>query len=448
MTRSRSSRTGASCGRGRSPTSSRRGGPTSCGWVATDAAGRLPDDLEPVDAGRGLYRFGSADLTQLNERLAAARSRGLPDRLRRARGGRPGRGVSRGAAGGRRNEGGGGACDPGRHVARGRVELGDPHRRPGGRRGPLLLPDQRPTWTRARGSSRGAAASRSPRRSPPTPEGQQLLVRTVLGRWFSWFLFPGTLIVGIYLSVQWVPGTYTRRTIDRYVSRPIGRTAFLLVRQASALSIVAAGNAALVAGIFLIVVVKTGVYPWAFLVAGTVLPDAGVHGGLRLHDVGGRPSLESPAVCGIVGFFAALLGWFNNRPSSHDGMGPGAVTRWLLDLVEWGIPRISWVRALGKTTIAGIADPQWYYPRRRDAGVDRRPLYPVDIGVPAAGLLTRIARAGRSSRVPAKAGVSRGAPADRRCASPGVKAPRSPGPPGTSSAASGSPTRSGGFARA
>ena len=190
------------------------------------------------------------------------------------------------------------------------------------------------------------------------PEDDAFFVNESLRIWY-FSIFMATLIIGVLLSAPWVPQTYTRGQLDRFLARPIGRTEFLLVRQAGYLSIIALGNAVLMTGLFLIAGLKSGTFFWGFLAAGTILPLIGFTAIFSYMTLVGV-LFESTPLCGVAGLLVPVISmWSKSAKAQLMQGGPegNRVTEAIVDILYFISPRLEQLRGLGRPWIMGKEVP-------------------------------------------------------------------------------------------
>jgi ABC-type transport system involved in multi-copper enzyme maturation permease subunit len=88
---------------------------------------------------------------------------------------------------------------------------------------------------------------------------------------FSAFLYVFGVFLAVFATAHLVPRLQEKGTIDLYLSRPVSRTHLLLSRYLGGLALAAANVIYLIAAIWTIVIIKTGVVHPRFLLGGVVI---------------------------------------------------------------------------------------------------------------------------------------------------------------------------------
>ena len=206
----------------------------------------------------------------------------------------------------------------------------------------------------------------------PLPEGIDVgrVVNGILGIWYLGIFVAG-VSTGILVLAQWVPQTFTRGNIERYLCRPLGRSEFLLARQASTFSIVAAGHVTFVLGVFAITGLKSGVYQGGFVLAATVAPL------LVILAVQGYVTLvglltESIPVAGITGTLVFVFGWLIQVMKDRADFLPPeghALYKAVLAALWSVLPRVDSLIGVGQAWLRGGNPPDWGKPVVQTAAV-------------------------------------------------------------------------------
>lgn len=176
----------------------------------------------------------------------------------------------------------------------------------------------------------------------------QAVVRMVLKTWY-WIIFVASVVTSILVSSSWVPQTFTRGTLDRFLARPVSRTEFLLVRQASSLLVVVLGHSLLVAGVFLITGAKTEIFDGSFLLAAFLMPllvFIAIYGYMTLVGI----LTESVPVCAVTGFAVFVLAAWAGHAHKQLTAGQAevsAVWKAVVGAVHFVLPRVYWMAHLG-----------------------------------------------------------------------------------------------------
>jgi ABC-type transport system involved in multi-copper enzyme maturation permease subunit len=176
--------------------------------------------------------------------------------------------------------------------------------------------------------------------------------RLVLGfeSGFSGFLYLVGTFLALFATAHLVPRLQEKGTVDLYLSRPVGRVSLLLSRYAGGMLLAAANLAYLIGAIWAIIVWKTHVVHFRFLLGGaTILFSIAVLLAFAfLVGVVTSSTGVSLMTTYAVFFLAAIL-------AAHKKIAAAMSAQWAADLVNglyWIFPKTA---ELGRATVAAVA---------------------------------------------------------------------------------------------
>jgi ABC-type transport system involved in multi-copper enzyme maturation permease subunit len=87
----------------------------------------------------------------------------------------------------------------------------------------------------------------------------------------AWILYPIGILLSVFATASLVPHMLEKGSIDLLLSKPISRPALLGARYLGALLVAGANLVYLVAGVGVVLALKTGVWNWGFLLSGLLM---------------------------------------------------------------------------------------------------------------------------------------------------------------------------------
>lgn len=187
---------------------------------------------------------------------------------------------------------------------------------------------------------------------------QSLEAETVRIKMYMWyyFLFYAAVFTGILATSPWVSQAFSRGVLDRYLVRPLGRAPFLFARLLGSYLVVLSGYGTLIAGMFVIGGVRTGVWDTTFLWAALVPPMLTFLGVFLYMAVVGLWTTSPPATA-LAGFGTFALSFVVAIARQRIALGfePNLIWEWIVRALHWLLPPVQRLMAAGKFTMRGEA---------------------------------------------------------------------------------------------
>lgn len=176
--------------------------------------------------------------------------------------------------------------------------------------------------------------------------------RLVLGfeSGFSGFLYLVGTFLALFATAHLAPRLQEKGTIDLYLSRPVGRVWLLLSRYSGGLLLAAANLVYLIGAIWLIIIAKTHLVHWRFLLAGTTIffTIAALLAFAFLVGVVTSSTGVSLMATYAIFFLSAIL-------AAHEKIAAAVSSPWTARIVHglyWGFPKTA---ELGRAAVAQVA---------------------------------------------------------------------------------------------
>jgi ABC-2 type transport system permease protein len=166
---------------------------------------------------------------------------------------------------------------------------------------------------------------------------------------FSVFLYFLCTFLAIFATAHLVPRMQEKGTIDLYLARPVGRVRLLLSRYVAGLILAGSNVLYLMGSIWLIVVWKTHVFNFRFLMAGSIIFLIIAVLLAFAFLIGVVTSSTAVSIMGTYGIF-----FFGLMLAAHDRIA-AAVSKewqaWVIDTLYWVFPKTA---ELGQAVVAFV----------------------------------------------------------------------------------------------
>jgi len=176
--------------------------------------------------------------------------------------------------------------------------------------------------------------------------------RLVLGfeSGFSGFLYLVGTFLALFATAHLVPRLQEKGTVDLYLSRPVGRIPLLLSRYCAGLTLSAANLVYLIGTIWLIIIWKTRVVHWRFLLGGTTIFFAIAVLLAFTFSIGVLTSSTGVSLMTTyaIFFFSAIL-------VAHEKIAAAVSSEWAARIIHglyWVLPKTA---ELGRAAVAQVA---------------------------------------------------------------------------------------------